>query len=78
MYFSYRTLSLGQKSQLYQNLIDAFLLTPPTCRQTAEYVTSTLTSMSILGSVFLGLLSAAPQVVESLTHLTAFRWALPP
>ena len=42
-------------------------------KQTAEYVTSTLTRMSILGSVFLGALSAAPAAVEALTHLSAFR-----
>ncbi|EFJ49475.1 hypothetical protein VOLCADRAFT_104339 [Volvox carteri f. nagariensis] len=42
-------------------------------RQTAEYVTRTLTRMSILGSVFLGALSAAPALVEGVTHLTAFR-----
>ncbi|KAF5829197.1 SecY/SEC61-alpha family [Dunaliella salina] len=42
-------------------------------RQTAEYVTNTLTRMSLLGSVFLGALSGAPALVEALTHLTAFR-----
>ncbi|KXZ55679.1 hypothetical protein GPECTOR_2g1229 [Gonium pectorale] len=42
-------------------------------RQTAEYVTRTLTRMSLLGSVFLGALSAAPALVEGITHLTAFR-----
>ncbi|GLC70657.1 hypothetical protein PLESTF_001018800 [Pleodorina starrii] len=42
-------------------------------RQTAEYVTRTLTRMSMLGSVFLGALSAAPAMVEAVTHLTAFR-----
>ncbi|PNH12846.1 Preprotein translocase subunit SECY, chloroplastic [Tetrabaena socialis] len=42
-------------------------------RQTAEYVTRTLTRMSLLGSVFLGALSAAPAAVEAVTHLTAFR-----
>ncbi|KAJ9511646.1 pre protein translocase secY subunit [Haematococcus lacustris] len=42
-------------------------------RQTAEFVTNTLTRMSLLGSVFLGALSAAPAVVEGITHLTAFR-----
>lgn len=42
-------------------------------KQTAEYITSTLTRMSILGSVFLGALSAAPALVEGITHLTAFR-----
>ena len=42
-------------------------------KATAEYVTSTLTRMSILGSVFLGALSAAPAAVEAITHLSAFR-----
>ncbi|KAG2501670.1 hypothetical protein HYH03_000173 [Edaphochlamys debaryana] len=42
-------------------------------KQTAEYVTRTLTRMSLLGSVFLGALSAAPALVEAATHLTAFR-----
>jgi preprotein translocase subunit SecY len=42
-------------------------------KQTAEYVTATLTRMSILGSVFLGALSSAPAVVEGITHLTALR-----
>jgi len=42
-------------------------------KQTAEYVTNTLTRMSILGSVFLGALSSAPAIVEAITHLTAFR-----
>ena len=42
-------------------------------KQTAEYVTSTLTRMSLLGSVFLGALSAAPAIVEQITHLSAFR-----
>ncbi|PNW72115.1 hypothetical protein CHLRE_16g681900v5 [Chlamydomonas reinhardtii] len=42
-------------------------------KQTAEYVTRTLTRMSLLGSVFLGALSAAPAAVEAITHLTAFR-----
>ncbi len=42
-------------------------------KQTAEYVTRTLTRMSLLGSVFLGALSAAPALVEGLTGLTAFR-----
>ncbi|GAX74425.1 hypothetical protein CEUSTIGMA_g1874.t1 [Chlamydomonas eustigma] len=42
-------------------------------KQTAVYVTATLTSMSLLGSVFLAALSAAPTLVESITHLTAFR-----
>lgn len=42
-------------------------------KQTAEYVTTTLTRMSVLGSVFLGVLSGAPALVEGLTGLTAFR-----
>jgi preprotein translocase subunit SecY len=42
-------------------------------RATAEYVTRTLTRMSLLGSAFLGLLAVAPAAVEWLTHLTAFR-----
>lgn len=42
-------------------------------RQTAEYVTQTLTNMSVLGSVFLGALAAAPSAVEAITKLTAFR-----
>lgn len=42
-------------------------------KQTAEYITRTLTNMSALGSVFLGALSVAPAAVEALTHLTAFR-----
>lgn len=42
-------------------------------KQTAEYVASTLTRMSLLGSVFLGALSLAPAAVEGLTHLSAFR-----
>ena len=29
--------------------------------------------MSVLGSVFLGILAAAPSAVESVTHLTALR-----
>lgn len=32
-----------------------------------------LTRMSILGSVFLGVLAVAPEVAENTTHLTAFR-----
>eukprot|EP00879_Flechtneria_rotunda_P009479 GHRR01009922.1.p1 GENE.GHRR01009922.1~~GHRR01009922.1.p1 ORF type:complete len:524 (+),score=189.12 GHRR01009922.1:267-1838(+) len=42
-------------------------------KQTAEYVASTLTRMSLLGSIFLGVLSLAPAGVEALTHLSAFR-----
>ena len=29
--------------------------------------------ISVLGSLFLGIMSAAPSVVEAVTHLTAFR-----
>ncbi|KAL4427972.1 hypothetical protein ABPG75_002061 [Micractinium tetrahymenae] len=42
-------------------------------RATAEYITKTLDRMSVLGSVFLGALAAAPALVESLTGLQAFR-----
>lgn len=42
-------------------------------RATAEYVTNTLTRMSVLGSAFLGILAAAPAAVEAVTHLQAFR-----
>lgn len=42
-------------------------------RNTADYVTQRLQYLSILGSVFLGLLAAAPAAVEGVTHLTAFR-----
>lgn len=42
-------------------------------RKTAEYITDTLMYMSVLGSVFLGLLAAAPAGVEAITKLTAFR-----
>ena len=34
-------------------------------RKTAEYVTRTLTNMSVLGSVFLGALAAAPAAVRA-------------
>jgi hypothetical protein len=37
-------------------------------RQTAEYVTQTLTNMSVLGSVFLGALAAAPSAVLLTAH----------
>ncbi|WIA08414.1 hypothetical protein OEZ85_007852 [Tetradesmus obliquus] len=42
-------------------------------KQTAEYVASTLTRMSLLGSLFLAGLSLAPAAVEGITHLSAFR-----
>jgi protein transport protein SEC61 subunit alpha len=42
-------------------------------RATAEFVTRTLTRMSVLGSAFLGALAAAPPATEALTGLTAFR-----
>eukprot|EP00873_Tetraselmis_striata_P046423 jgi/Tetstr1/466687/TSEL_001002.t1 len=42
-------------------------------RSTAEYITGILSRMSVLGSVFLGVLAAAPTGVEAITHLTAFR-----
>ena len=42
-------------------------------RATADYITQTLSRMSILGSAFLGVLAAAPALVEGLTGLQAFR-----
>lgn len=42
-------------------------------RATAEFITKTLDRMSVLGSVFLGALAAAPALVESVTGLQAFR-----
>lgn len=42
-------------------------------RATADFIEKTLTRMSVLGSGFLGALSAAPAAVEAITHLTAFR-----
>ncbi|PSC69780.1 pre translocase secY subunit [Micractinium conductrix] len=42
-------------------------------RATAEYITKTLDRMSVLGSIFLGALAAAPALVESITGLQAFR-----
>lgn len=42
-------------------------------KATAEYVTTTLTRMSVLGSTFLGVLAAAPAGVELVTHMTALR-----
>jgi len=42
-------------------------------RNTADFITKTLNRMSVLGSAFLGALSAAPALVEALTGLQAFR-----
>lgn len=42
-------------------------------RATAEFITKTLNRMSVLGSAFLGMLAAAPALVEALTGLQAFR-----
>ncbi|KAK9834079.1 hypothetical protein WJX81_008587 [Elliptochloris bilobata] len=42
-------------------------------RATADYITTTLNRMSILGSAFLGALAAAPPLVEAVTKLQAFR-----
>ena len=42
-------------------------------RSTAEYVTERLTNMAILGSIFLGILSAAPTVTEAITGVPALR-----
>mmetsp|Transcript_6373 Transcript_6373/g.17644 ORF Transcript_6373/g.17644 Transcript_6373/m.17644 type:complete len:595 (-) Transcript_6373:64-1848(-) len=42
-------------------------------RQTADYITKTLNRISVLGSAFLGALSAAPALVEAATGLQAFR-----
>lgn len=42
-------------------------------RNTADFITRTLNRMSVLGSAFLGALSAAPALVETLTGLQAFR-----
>ncbi|CAG9462332.1 unnamed protein product [Pedinophyceae sp. YPF-701] len=42
-------------------------------RQTADFITDTLARMSVLGSVFLGVLASAPAVVEAFTDLQAFR-----
>ncbi len=38
-------------------------------RATADYITTTLNRMSILGSAFLGALAAAPPLVEAVTKL---------
>eukprot|EP00240_Pyramimonas_obovata_P000501 CAMPEP_0118933264 /NCGR_PEP_ID=MMETSP1169-20130426/11854_1 /TAXON_ID=36882 /ORGANISM="Pyramimonas obovata, Strain CCMP722" /LENGTH=541 /DNA_ID=CAMNT_0006876003 /DNA_START=92 /DNA_END=1717 /DNA_ORIENTATION=- len=42
-------------------------------RATSEYITTTLGRLSILGSGFLGVLSAAPSAVEAVTGLQTFR-----
>ena len=42
-------------------------------RATAEYLSSVLERLSLLGSVFLGALAAAPALVEAATGLTTFR-----
>ncbi|KAK9820311.1 hypothetical protein WJX72_008805 [[Myrmecia] bisecta] len=42
-------------------------------RATADFITGTLERMSILGSAFLGVLAAAPTLVEGITKLQAFR-----
>ena len=42
-------------------------------RQTAEFVTKVLNRLSVLGSVFLGVLASAPAAVETLTGMTALR-----
>lgn len=42
-------------------------------RATSEYITTVLTRLSILGSLFLGVLSAAPSAVEAATGLQTFR-----
>jgi protein transport protein SEC61 subunit alpha len=42
-------------------------------RNTADYITKTLNRISVLGSAFLGALSAAPALVEATTGLQAFR-----
>lgn len=42
-------------------------------RQTAEFVTKVLNRLSVLGSVFLGVLASAPGLVESVTGMTALR-----
>eukprot|EP00270_Netrium_digitus_P013538 TRINITY_DN4508_c0_g2_i1.p1 TRINITY_DN4508_c0_g2~~TRINITY_DN4508_c0_g2_i1.p1 ORF type:complete len:524 (-),score=103.75 TRINITY_DN4508_c0_g2_i1:59-1630(-) len=42
-------------------------------KATATYITNVLSRISVLGSAFLGVLCAAPALVEATTHLTAFR-----
>lgn len=40
---------------------------------TRDYITTVLERLSLLGSVFLGLLAGAPALVEATTGLTTFR-----
>ncbi|KAI5062016.1 hypothetical protein GOP47_0022555 [Adiantum capillus-veneris] len=42
-------------------------------RSTATFISNVLSRISVLGSVFLGVMAAAPSAVEAATHLTAFR-----
>eukprot|EP00250_Pteridium_aquilinum_P009585 c18771_g1_i1 orf=408-2099(-) len=42
-------------------------------RSTATFISNVLSRISVLGSVFLGVMAAAPSFVEAATHLTAFR-----
>ncbi|OAE25707.1 hypothetical protein AXG93_4368s1670 [Marchantia polymorpha subsp. ruderalis] len=42
-------------------------------KATATYIENVLGRISVLGSAFLGLMAAAPALVEGVTHLTAFR-----
>ncbi len=39
----------------------------------ADYLSGTLERMSVLGSVFLGVLAAAPALVEGVTSVTSLR-----
>lgn len=42
-------------------------------KSTAMFIRSVLGRISVLGSIFLGIMAAAPSIVEGVTHLTAFR-----
>lgn len=42
-------------------------------KATAEFVATTLTRLSLLGSAFLGALASTPALVEGITQLTALR-----
>ncbi|CAM6087390.1 unnamed protein product [Calypogeia fissa] len=42
-------------------------------KATGTYITNILGRISVLGSAFLGVMAAAPSLVEGVTHLTAFR-----
>lgn len=42
-------------------------------KSTATFIRNVLSRISVLGSVFLGIMAAAPSIVEGVTHLTAFR-----